>query len=148
MPPAPFCRPTALAVQLGRDENAGLRGQSSTGGAPPRWSTNSLESFAPRTSAWVQPQPKIEFHLRGRPFNVPSPVLVSNWAQPPWHRPRRRRCFGTPSQGRQVAWKEVAQRVALRKSRTLSLPLLSPPSAGGHLDRSGARLALCHPQMQ
>ena len=121
----------AFAVLMGQDENARLRGQKLDAlSCPPRCSTN-LPASSAAASAWAPPPPRSNSTSAAATCTSPSPARDSSLAQ---QRPGTVLVVEDTSEllraQRQVAWKEVAQRVAHEIKNPLTPIALSAERIG------------------
>jgi PAS domain S-box-containing protein len=125
----------AFAVLMGQDENARLRGQKLDTLLP----ADILDEFAGiirRGQRMGAASTELEFHLRGRNLHL---AVTSARLELASHRPGTVLVVEDTSEllraQRQVAWKEVAQRVAHEIKNPLTPIALSAERIGRHLDR-------------
>lgn len=125
----------AFAILMGQDENAGLRGQKLDALLP----SDILDEFAGiirRGQRMGAASAELEFHLRGRNLHL---AVSSARLELSSRRPGTVLVVEDTSEllraQRQVAWKEVAQRVAHEIKNPLTPIALSAERIGRHLDR-------------
>lgn len=126
----------AFAVLMGQDENAVLRGQKLDALLP----SECIDEFAGvirRGQRMGAASNEIEFHLRGRNMHL---AVTSARLELARSRPGTVLVVEDTSEllraQRQLAWKEVAQRVAHEIKNPLTPIALSAERIGRHLDRS------------
>ena len=128
----------AFAVLMGQDENAGLRGQKLDALLPPEC-VDEFAGLIRRGQRMGAASTEIDFHLRGRNMHL---AVTSARLELAHSRPGTVLVVEDTSEllraQRQLAWKEVAQRVAHEIKNPLTPIALSAERIGRHLDRSQA----------
>jgi len=126
----------AFAVLMGQDENTGLRGQQLNSLLPSEV-VDELAGVIRRGQRMGAASTEIEFRLRGRNLHL---AVTSARFELARSRPGTVLVVEDTSEllraQRQVAWKEVAQRVAHEIKNPLTPIALSAERIGRHLDRS------------
>jgi two-component system nitrogen regulation sensor histidine kinase NtrY len=126
----------AFAVLMGQDENANLRGQKLDFLLPPD-SIEELAGVIRRGQRMGAASTEFEFNLRGRNMHL---AVTSARLELAHGRPGTILVVEDTSEllraQRQLAWKEVAQRVAHEIKNPLTPIALSAERIGRHLDRS------------
>jgi len=126
----------AFAVLMGREENARLRGQQLDTLLPPEV-LDELSGLIRRGQRMGAASTELELHLRGRNVHL---AVTSARLELAKKRPGTVLVVEDTSEllraQRQVAWKEVAQRVAHEIKNPLTPIALSAERIGRHLDRS------------
>ncbi|HEY1579427.1 MAG TPA: ATP-binding protein [Terracidiphilus sp.] len=126
----------AFAVLMGQDENAGLRGQKLDSLLPTEV-IDELAGVIRRGQRMGAASAEIDFNLRGRNMHL---AVTSARFELARSRPGTVLVVEDTSEllraQRQVAWKEVAQRVAHEIKNPLTPIALSAERIGRHLDRS------------
>jgi hypothetical protein len=126
----------AFAVLMGQDENANLRGQKLDVLLPPD-SIEELAGVIRRGQRMGAASTEFEFNLRGRNMHL---AVTSARLELAHGRPGTILVVEDTSEllraQRQLAWKEVAQRVAHEIKNPLTPIALSAERIGRHLDRS------------
>jgi len=125
----------AFAVLMGQDDNAGLRGQKLDTVLPPD-SVDELSGVIRRGQRMGAASTELEVHLRGRNMHL---AVTSARLELAKGRPGTILVVEDTSEllraQRQLAWKEVAQRVAHEIKNPLTPIALSAERIGRHLDR-------------
>jgi PAS domain S-box-containing protein len=125
----------AFAVLIGQDENAGIRGQKLDVLLPPE-SMDELAGVIRRGQRMGAASTEIELHLHGRNMHL---AVTSARLELAHDRPGTVLVVEDTSEllraQRQLAWKEVAQRVAHEIKNPLTPIALSAERIGRHLDR-------------
>lgn len=126
----------AFAVLMGQDENTGLRGQKLDALLPPD-SIEELAGIIRRGQRMGAASTELEFHQRGRNMHL---AVTSARLELAHGRAGTVLVAEDTSEllraQRQLAWKEVAQRVAHEIKNPLTPIALSAERIGRHLDRS------------
>jgi hypothetical protein len=126
----------AFAVLMGQDENTGLRGQK-LDALLPFECFEELSGVIRRGQRMGAASTEIEFHLRGRNMHL---AVTSARLELARSRPGTVLVVEDTSEllraQRQLAWKEVAQRVAHEIKNPLTPIALSAERIGRHLDRT------------
>lgn len=125
----------AFAVLMGQDDNAGLRGQK-LDAVLPQDSVDELSGVIRRGQRMGAASTELEVHLRGRNMHL---AVTSARLELAHGRPGTVLVVEDTSEllraQRQLAWKEVAQRVAHEIKNPLTPIALSAERIGRHLDR-------------
>jgi two-component system nitrogen regulation sensor histidine kinase NtrY len=125
----------AFAVLMGQDESARLQGQK-LDAILPSDVLDELAGVIRRSQRMGAASTEIEFHIRGRNLHL---AVTSARLELSSHRPGTVLVVEDTSEllraQRQVAWKEVAQRVAHEIKNPLTPIALSAERIGRHLDR-------------
>ena len=126
----------AFAALMGQNENTGLRGQKLDVLLPPE-SVDDLAGVIRRGQRMGAASTELELHLRGRNMHL---AVTSARLELAHGRPGTILVVEDTSEllraQRQLAWKEVAQRVAHEIKNPLTPIALSAERIGRHLDRS------------